>query len=321
MALASLPMSAFAASSETISVGTIVKVRNDVNVRSRPDANATLLGTADKNTKYAILDKDSGWYKVLYNGQTAYISAEYISVKKVKTKLSKDVTLKVGSFNVRALGNGTKADDVAKLLKNAKLDVVGLQEVDSLASRSGRKDWPKLLAEKAGYPYYYFSAAIGLGGGEYGTLILSKQPILAAETIRLSTSGGEARSMGYVQLMTSKGVVHMFNTHTSNGSESQKATCFRSIQEKIKDKGITAYFVTGDFNSSPNILKKYLGKGITAANDSHNTFGRGSAAKAIDNIVHTENVKVSNLKVTDAISGGISDHSLLTASVKIPRKK
>jgi len=216
---------------------------------------------------------------------------------------------------------GAKADEVAKLIKAAKLDVVGLQEVDYQVSRSGKQDWPRLLAEKAGFPYYYFSPSLNLSGGKYGTLILSKQPILHAETIALTVSGGEARAMGYVQLMTGKGLVHMFNTHTSNGSESQKAVCFRSLGQKIKEKSLHAYFITGDFNASPNILRKYMANGTRVANENLATFGKGGNARPIDNIVHTDNVKVSKLKVTDAISKGISDHNLLTASVKIPRKK
>ncbi|MCL2696124.1 MAG: SH3 domain-containing protein [Clostridiales bacterium] len=320
LALTSVPLPTFAAS-ETVQVGTVVNVRKNVNVRTRTSADAALLGVADKGNKYTVLEKTSGWYKVLFNGQIGYIKSDYLSVKKVKTALSKDATLKVGSFNVHALGGGKKVDEVAKLIHAAKLDVIGLQEVDWLAPRSGREDWPQILAEKAGFPYYYFSPILNMSGGKYGTLILSKQPILYAETMSLSVARGtEARALGYVQLLTSKGVVHMFNTHTSNGSESQKAVCFRAINDKIKAKGLSAYFITGDFNASPEVLARYLPKGVRLANEKLPTFGSGGNGRAIDNIVHTSNVKVSKLKVTDAIGPRISDHNLLTATVKIPRK-
>ena len=313
-----LPAMAATDAAATITVATVVNVKKDVNVRAGADTNAALIGVAGKNTKYAVLEKTGDWYKVLYNGQTGYISAKYLSIKKIKTKLSAAVNISVGTFNVHALGYGAKVDEVAKALKNAKLDVVGVQEVDRFTSRSGNEDWPKILAEKAGFPYYYYCPTTRLGGGQYGTLILSRLPILSGEAIPLSVPrGAEARALCYVQLMTNKGVINFFNTHLTNGTDSQKAAGVRAMNAKIQALNLPSFVVSGDYNISANILMQYLPAGVSAANENISTFGRGANTRAIDNFLHSKKVTVSKLNTVDTITAGISDHKLLTARVKI----
>lgn len=69
-------------------VGTIINCKQNVNVRSGPSTDSTIIGVAPKGTKLTILPQDTynaGWYAVKFEGQTAYISADYLGVNAVVT--------------------------------------------------------------------------------------------------------------------------------------------------------------------------------------------------------------------------------------------
>lgn len=64
-------------------VATIVNCDEDVNVRSGPNADSELLGTAKKGSELTIVPQDTlteGWYQVDYKGQTAYVYAKYLDI-------------------------------------------------------------------------------------------------------------------------------------------------------------------------------------------------------------------------------------------------
>lgn len=51
-----------------------------VNIRSGAGSGYSALGTAEKDTLYALCGKSDGWYKTYYKNKTAYISANYCKV-------------------------------------------------------------------------------------------------------------------------------------------------------------------------------------------------------------------------------------------------
>lgn len=306
------------AASDTVEVAVITNVKNNVNVRAKASVLSALLGTANKDTKYTVLGSEGDFIKILYNGTTAYIHKDYVELRSYPRTLTDDVSLRVATFNVKAMSNGTKLQQVVQAIREAGAEIVGLQEVDRFASRSGKLDYAQELADAAGYPYYYFSKAISLGGGEYGTLILSKQPIIHAETFKL-TSTGENRVMGYVQLLTGKGLVHFFNVHMPNGTSKQKAATLRTMESKIKSTGASTYIVTGDFNANADWLEKNLEMDLCLANTELTTFGKGSSAKIIDNILYSGNIKPGNVGKVDTLENNVSDHNLISLRVKIPK--
>ena len=68
---------------------TYVEVTGDgVNVRSEPSAEqgtATVLGVANQGEQYEYLGEQTGaWYKILYQGQTAYITSDYSKLVEVE---------------------------------------------------------------------------------------------------------------------------------------------------------------------------------------------------------------------------------------------
>ena len=53
---------------------------NNVNIRSGAGTSYGVLGSAEKNTTYAIVGQTGAWYQTYYRGKTAYISTSYAAV-------------------------------------------------------------------------------------------------------------------------------------------------------------------------------------------------------------------------------------------------
>ncbi|MBQ9729847.1 MAG: C40 family peptidase [Clostridia bacterium] len=48
-----------------------------VNLRSSPSTSASVVGTAEKNTRYLLREKKGNWYAVYYKNKIAYLHADY----------------------------------------------------------------------------------------------------------------------------------------------------------------------------------------------------------------------------------------------------
>lgn len=60
--------------------GTVDTAGSDLNIRSRPNMQATVLTTAPDNAALEVLGEWQGWYVVEYNGTVGYASSQYIRV-------------------------------------------------------------------------------------------------------------------------------------------------------------------------------------------------------------------------------------------------
>lgn len=82
-------------------VGTIINVEIDVNVRSEPNTQSEIIGVASKGSNLTILPQDiyiEDWYQVEFEGEIAYIHANYLDVAaKVDDTQLKSLTINGGS--------------------------------------------------------------------------------------------------------------------------------------------------------------------------------------------------------------------------------
>lgn len=142
-------------------------------------------------------------------------------------------SLTVASYNIRH-GEDVSLDMsiLAQDLINIGADIVGLQEVDMLANRSGNIDTMKLLAEKGGYEYYKFSKSINIKGGGYGTGILSKYPIMQYNTFTLPSGTFEQRTFGHAVIDVNGDLINFFNTHLSYENADVRQSQFKALAEK-----------------------------------------------------------------------------------------
>lgn len=77
-------------------------------------------------------------------------------------------------------------DIIADTIKKCEADIIGLQEIRDEGQHAAYQSQAKIIAEKLGYHYYYFAEAIRFGGvNPYGNAIISRYPIISAETIMI----------------------------------------------------------------------------------------------------------------------------------------
>jgi endonuclease/exonuclease/phosphatase family metal-dependent hydrolase len=103
--------------------------------------------------------------------------------------------VRLATFNIKhAELRGVRG--IAELLREARPDVVGLQEVDVGCARTGGVDQPAALGTALGMASC-FAPALPLGGGAYGTALLAVPELLQGEPLQatvLPLPGG--RSIG-----------------------------------------------------------------------------------------------------------------------------
>ena len=301
-----------------IPLGTVAAPDRGVYVRKKATTGSGALGTAAAGLQFAVLDAQDGWYRILYNGMTGYLPAENLTVADADTAQTAALALTVATLNVHGVSSDARLRLLADALKAEGADVVGVQELDKNTGRSGGRDWTRELAAAAGYPYYAFTAATAFDGGQFGTAILSRYPIIAAKSFRLDVfHGKEARALGYARILLPGGAADVFNTHLCASKMSFKSVNIASLAYELAATGLSAYCVTGDFNCSPARLNTYLPE-IHYANMDQNTFGDGSYPKIIDNILYTDGLVVTEMHLVDTAAAGATDHSMVVTAFRLP---
>lgn len=92
-----------------------------VNLRQAADTSAKILTQLPKDAKVTVLTKENGWYKVSFNNETGWVSADYVSVSEVKTVLYGTVT--GDDVNVRSKPS-LEADVLTQLAEDTKVEIL-----------------------------------------------------------------------------------------------------------------------------------------------------------------------------------------------------
>lgn len=185
------------------------------------------------------------------------------------------------SYNIR---NGKGVDGVQDFqriidaVNRAKVDVVAVQEIDSMTTRNP-KDVLKLIGDATGM-YPTFGGAINYGGGKYGVGVLSKEKPLSYYRVPLPCSS-EPRVMLVVEFEN----YYFCSTHFSLHLEyREKAAQIICDEAKRLTKPM---FLAGDFNalrSESTMLMLAEHFDIFEKNGSQLTFPADTPTKEIDYI-------------------------------------
>lgn len=152
-------------------------------------------------------------------------------------------------------------EEIAKVVKASKADIVMLQEVDKGTKRSGNVDQPKELARLTGM-HAAFGSALDYDGGKYGVAILSRWPILSDTLFHLPVEPPQTRSGGSMEprgalraiIKSPRGTLAVINTHLDASGEDrwrkQEADSIISLVAQTRRK-IGMVIAGGDFNSTP----------------------------------------------------------------------
>ena len=214
--------------------------------------------------------------------------------------------LRVASYNIRhgadvQMNMQVLAEDITGL----GIDIVGLQEVDIGAARSGGIDTMAELSAASGMPAHAFARGIPLGEGEYGTGILSRLPFVSFAATPLFSGTKEQRAIGHAVMMLGERAIHFFNTHLSFEEKSLRDVQFVQVAEMLpKDE---PWILTGDFNTDD--FAEFVPLGAAAMlNRADNYLPSFRGKKAIDNIVLSKGWRIGEWGMLEV---GHSDHEMI----------
>ena len=132
---------------------------DSVRIRSDANTDASIIANVTHGTAVALLDVKGSWYKVLYNGSTGYMSADYVQAKLTASDLNAYGIITTDELNVRA-GSNSGTDVVTTVKKDTCVSVTGFD-----------KGWFAITTgEKSGYI-----------SGDYMTLTMEKPKTTAQE--------------------------------------------------------------------------------------------------------------------------------------------
>ena len=95
-----------------------------LNVRSGPSTTYSIIDTLKQNAKVEVISIENNWAKIKHNNEIGYVSAEYLSDKKVETIQIKYVN--ATTLNVRS-GPSTTYSIIDTLKQNAKVEVISIE--------------------------------------------------------------------------------------------------------------------------------------------------------------------------------------------------
>lgn len=228
--------------------------------------------------------------------------------------------VKLMSYNVH---NGIGMDGVsdyqriANVIANAAPDVVAIQELDSMTTRSGQK---YILGELARHTQMHatYAPAIDYQGGKYGIGILSRKKPL--NVLRYPLPGREERRA----LLVAEFKHYIFCcTHFSLTEEDQRASV--DIIKQIVAGSSKPLFLAGDLNASPDseVMKAFAEDFILLNDPEVYTFSASNPGITIDYILAWRH---AGKRFTDIDAQVIdepvaSDHLPLTVELRIKRAK
>ena len=159
----------------------------------------------------------------------------------------RESSLRIMSYNIRNLRGMDDVRDlgrVAKVINEAKPDVVAVQEVDSVTGRSEQTDVLGLLATET-HMHPVYAAAIGYDGGKGAGGILGREEPLDYHSLPLP--GREEQRV----LLVVEFAHYLFGcTHLSLTEEDRLRSLPLLTQEAAKAN--KPLFIAGDWNATPN---------------------------------------------------------------------
>ena len=164
--------------------------------------------------------------------------------------------MKVMTFNTQHCLNYLEQvidyDIMAKTILDLGADVVGLNEMRGAGVSEKYEAQVAILAEKTNMPYYYFAKSVDFSGGPYGNGILSRIPIVKAETISIPDPNShkyegyyETRSVLKAEL---EGGITVLVSHFGLMPDEQENAVATVVSALKTEKCI----LMGDFNMTPD---------------------------------------------------------------------
>jgi endonuclease/exonuclease/phosphatase family metal-dependent hydrolase len=201
--------------------------------------------------------------------------------------------LRVMTYNIhipRGMDGEFDAERIAKVIRDADVDLVAIQEVDVGVNRSGRVDQCAQLARLTGM-HAIFGKGRDYDGGQYGQMILSRRPLGPMTVHPLPGDADQERRVAlFVTVPQPEPLpgLRVVATHLHHADEGhrlrQAAEIERLLDEHASDDAV---LLLGDLNATPGskVMKGLLERWVDAAADAGPTFPADKPDRRIDYIL------------------------------------
>lgn len=230
-------------------------------------------------------------------------------------------SITVMSYNIHHGADKDEKDQLAAMgafIKASGADIIGLQEVDSVCTRSENVDQMKELGRITGM-YYAFVRHYAYQGGAYGMGILSRYPLIQVNNKRMSLLKGKTPSTAMISALISlpkKKRIRFASAHFALDDSSRMV----QAREAVNYLGTDPYpvILTGDLNAIPGSPEiQYLQSYFTGTDPEQiMTYPAPAANKKIDYILvrkkNLRRIKQHQVPITD-----LSDHLPVIAAIEV----
>jgi endonuclease/exonuclease/phosphatase family metal-dependent hydrolase len=157
--------------------------------------------------------------------------------------------LKVMTYNIKH-AELSSLESIASVIKGQSPDLVVLQEVDVLTTRSGEVDQAARLGALTGMHYSFQPALLNFDTGQYGLALLSRYPIRSSQRIPLR-SAAEQRILALMEVeLDATHVIPVGITHFGTTGATERQNQADDIKAALAGKPWAV--LGGDLNASPS---------------------------------------------------------------------
>lgn len=278
-------------------------------------ANNTLFSGNSQSEDFFMPISDSPSARNLYlnNPDSAAVGSDTFAVKSDSSAMERK--LRFMTYNIRT-GKGVDRvidlERIAGVINREKPDVVALQEVDSVTSRTGGTDQTRELGRMTGM-FSVFASALDFSGGKYGVGILSEEKPVSVKKVPLP-----GREEPRVLLIAEFSDYVIISTHFSLTEEDRILSAeILNREAMLIGKPVLA---GGDFNSEPHsepikVLSKFF---EVLSGDAVPTFPADKPEVCIDYILGKkgDNYKYTIVRKEVVPEGSASDHRPVLVTIK-----
>ena len=233
-------------------------------------------------------------------------------------------TLRVLAYNIHH-GEGMDSlldlDRVAALIRDVDPDLVALQEIDSVAARTGGVDQAAELGRLTGMTPV-FGRFMPYQGGAYGMALLSRWPIRASMNHRLPDGTEPRAAVEVVVASPSTGReirfvgVHFYRTESERAAQADSldARLFRGAGADLPT------ILAGDFNSEPGtrvIEDRAANWTIVDKGDDRMTYSSFDPVREIDFVMYRPDAAFTVIDERLIDEPVISDHRPLVVDFEV----
>lgn len=213
-------------------------------------------------------------------------------------------------------------DIMTETIKNCKADIIGMQEMRNIGQDEKEyKDQAGIIAKELGFNYYFAEAIKFRGVNPYGNALISRYPILEAETIMIPDPDPKTGDRYYETRCVLKakldvgGGLWVIVTHIGlNDDEAVNAV--KTIMDNLEGEKCV---LMGDFNMQPenpifNPIKEAMFDTSSLIEGEIFSFPSDKPKIKIDYIFTSNDLKVLSADIPQVVS---SDHCPHLADIEL----